>query len=178
MNTQRLILRQWNIEDINDFHELMSNPSCRLGGWKPSECMESSLRILKTYIETDGVIAIVLKECNKAIGFIKLYDDSNRGKYYAKMINYLLNERYRNNGYMTEAVKRIISYTFEELSIDILTAFTNPSNMCSMSVLKKSGFLYEGTIPNGNKRYDGEIFDSVIYSIEKSDYFNNKSFYE
>ena len=86
------------------------------------------------------------------------------------MINYLLNENYWNNGYMTEAVKCMVSYAFEELNVDLLSAFTTPQNARSKSVLEKSGFIYELTINNGYKRYDNEIFDSVIYSIFKEDY--------
>ena len=87
------------------------------------------------------------------------------------MINYLLNENYWNNGYMTEAVKCIVRYAFKDLNVDLLSAFTTPPNIGSKLVLEKSGFVYEGTIKSGYKRYDGEIFDSIIYSISKSDYY-------
>lgn len=170
LDTKRLLLRKWSIDDIDDFHELMSSPACIVGGWKPSSCREDSLNVLKSYIETEGIFAVILKESGKAIGFIKIYPDNNRGKYYAKMINYLLNENYWNNGYMTEAVKCMVSYAFEELNVDLLSAFTTPQNARSKSVLEKSGFIYELTINNGYKRYDNEIFDSVIYSIFKEDY--------
>lgn len=170
LDTKRLILRPWSIEDIDDFHELMRNPSCIAGGWKPTLCREESLEILKFYMETDGIFAIILKENRKAIGFIKIYPDNNRGKYYAKMINYLLNEDYWNNGYMTEAVTRIVRYAFEELHADILSAFTTLQNARSKAVLEKSGFIYEGTIINGYKRYDNELFNSIIYSISKLEY--------
>lgn len=131
----------------------------------------AEMELLKSYIEADGIFAIILKECRKAIGVIKIYPDNNRGQYYAKMINYLLNENYWNNGYMTEAVKRIIGYAFEDLGIDLLSAFTTPKNIGSKLVLEKSGFTYEGTIKNGYERYDHERFDSVIYSISKLDYY-------
>ncbi len=91
------------------------------------------------------------------------------------MINYLLNENYWNNGYMTEAVKCVVSYAFEELNVDLLSAFTTPQNIGSKLVLEKSGFTYEGTIENGYKRYDDETFDSVIYSISKSDYYKKET---
>lgn len=175
LETGRLLLTQWSIGDIDDFHELMHNPSCIIGGWKPSSCKKESLDILKSYIEVGDRIAVVLKERKKAIGFIRVYPDTNRGKYYAKMINYLLNENYWNNGYMTEAVKCVVSYAFEELNVDLLSAFTTPQNIGSKLVLEKSGFTCEGTIENGYKRYDDETFDSVIYSISKSDYYKKET---
>lgn len=79
LDTKRLLLRQWSIEDIDDFHELMSSPACIIGGCKPSSCREDSLNVLKSYIERDGIFAVILKESGKAIGFIKIYPDNNRG---------------------------------------------------------------------------------------------------
>ena len=85
----------WNIENIDDFHELLQNPVCIIGGWKPSLDKQESLHTLKSYIEDDDRWAIVLKEHKKAIGFIRLFPDNNRGQYDAKMINYLLNMQVR-----------------------------------------------------------------------------------
>mgnify|MGYP004601545875 FL=1 len=76
---------------------------------------------------------------------------------------------------MTEAVKRIIEYLFEELDIDLISAFHYPDNDKSKKVLERCGFQYEITIEQGSTRYDGQVFDSVCYSILKSDYFQNKS---
>ena len=42
------------------------------------------------------------------------------------------------------------------------------------SCVKKCGFEYEITIEQGYKRFDGEFFDSVCYSILKSDYIEKK----
>lgn len=71
LDTERLLLKRWSIENIDDFHELMHNPSCIAGGWKPSACREDSLDILKSYIETNDIFAIVLKESEKAVGLSK-----------------------------------------------------------------------------------------------------------
>ena len=56
-----------------------------------------------------------MKDAGKVIGSIRVYPDNNRGKIFAKTINYVLSEDYWGNGYMTESVKRIIEYLFEEL---------------------------------------------------------------
>ena len=71
-------------------------------------------------------------------------------------------------------VKRIIEYLFEELNIDLLSAFHYPNNDQSKKVLEKCGFEYEITIEQGSTRYDGQVFDAVCYSILNSDYFQNK----
>ncbi len=136
--------------------------------------METTKEVLESYIEDGNRWAIELKEEGKVIGSIMIYPDENHGKYYAKSINYYLSEEHWNKGYMTEAIKRVITYAFEEIDIDLLSAFHIPNNSNSKRVLEKNGFEYEGTIKQGYQRYDGQTFDSVCYSILKTDYYSNK----
>ena len=110
------------------------------------------------------------------IGQVKVYPDENRGQYSArnsaKLINYALSEAYWGKGYMTEAVRRVVKYAFEEMGTEVLTAFHFPDNMRSKRVLEKCGFQYEGTLEPGIKNYDGELYPGVCRSIWKSDYFD------
>ena len=174
IETERLFLREWQKKDVEDLYDIMKNPSVIIGGWKPHANINTSIELLKEYMESDERWAVALKDTGKVIGGIRVYPDHNRGRFYAKMINYVLSEDYWGNGYMTEAVKRIIEYLFEESDIDLLSAFHYPENDRSKKVLEKCGFQYEITIKQGSARYDGQVFDAVCYSILKSDYFQNR----
>ena len=81
-------------------------------------------RTLKSYIKEDDRWAIVLKENGKVIGQLRLYPDENRGQYSArnsaKLVNYPLSEAYWGRGYMTEAVKRVVKYVFDEMHVELL----------------------------------------------------------
>lgn len=158
---------------MDDFFDYAKNPDTGvMQGWKPHLNKEETLYTLKSYIKDDDRWAIALKENNKVIGSVRLYPDENRGKYYAKYINYVLSSDYWNNGYMTEAVKRVIKYAFDEVNVDLLSAFHYPHNIRSKRVIEKCGFKYEVTIKQGNKIYDGQIFDTVCYYILKSEYYS------
>ena len=167
--TDRLILRGWQLEDLKDLYEYAKNREAGImQGWKPHSSTEESLKVLNSFIKSSEVWAVVLKENQKVIGHIKLYPDENRGKYHAKYISYALSADYRGKGYMTETVKRMIKYAFEEMKIDLLTAFHYPHNICSKRVIEKCGFQYEVTVSQGQTIYDGQVFDTVCYSISKS----------
>ena len=173
LETERLILRSWLLEDLDDLYEYAKNPNVgSMQGWKPHLSKDESLITLKSFIEDDDRWAIVLKENNKVIGSVRLCPDENRGKYFAKYIHYVLSSDYWGNGYMTEAVKRVIKYAFEEVNVDLLSVFHYPHNIRSKRVIEKCGFQYETTIKQGHKIYDGQVFDTVCYSMLKSDYFN------
>lgn len=175
IETERLILRDWQIEDLDDLYEYAKNPNVGpMSGWEPHSSKEMSLNILKHYIEKDERWAIELKDNRKVIGSIKLCADENRGKYKAKYISFVLSFDYWGKGYATEAVKRVVAYVFEEMDIDLLSAFHFPHNNRSKRVIEKCGFQYEITIKQGKKIYDGQVFDTVCYSILKPDYFDLK----
>ena len=174
LETQRLILRGWRESDIDDLYNIMKNSSVIMGGWEPHASINVTSDVLNEYIENSDRWAVALKDSEKVIGCAGLRSDHNRGKFYAKSINYVLSEDYWGKGYMTEAIKQIIKYLFDELNIDLLSAFHIPDNIKSKKVLEKCGFEYEITIEQGYKRFDGKVFDSVCYSILKSDYIEKK----
>ena len=179
IETERLILRGWQLDDLDDFYEYAKSPNVGpMAGWEPHSSKEVSINILKSFIEKDEVWAITLKESDKAIGSIGIHPEENKGNYYAKSIGFVLSENYWNKGYMTEAVKRVIQYAFDEMNLDMLTVFHFPHNLRSKNVILKCGFEYETTLTQTQKRYDGQVFDSVCYSMLKSDYYKSMKEYQ
>lgn len=170
IETPRLVLRRWKESDLYDLFDIMKSPSVLSGGFEPHTSIDASAELLSKYIESNDRWAIELKNSGKVIGCIGIVPDNNRGKLYAHSINYVLSEHYRGNGYMTEAVRRIIQYAFKELDSDLLSAFCVPENVKSKKVLERCGFEYETTIKQGYRRFDGQTFDSVCYCILKSNY--------
>jgi len=179
IETERLILRGWQLNDLDDLFEYAKNPNVGpMSGWEPHANKEVSLNVLKHYLANDDRWAISLKENGKVIGSIKLRPDENRGNYKAKYISFALSFDYWGKGYMTEAVKGVVKYVFDEMEIDLLSAFHFPHNIRSKRVLEKCGFTYEVTIKHGNTIYDGQIFDTVCYSLLKTDYYKSMKEYQ
>ncbi len=172
IETQRLILREWKENDVHDLFEIMKSNSVLMGGWMPHYNMCMTEKVLESYIKSDDSWAIELKESNRIIGFVRIPVDSNRGKFNARSINYALSDSCSGNGFMTEAVRAVIKFVFEEMNIDLLSAFHYSENVKSKQVLERCGFEYEGIIKQGCKRFDGKVFDAVCHSILKSDYCN------
>lgn len=165
LETPRLLLRPWLETDAHDLFAIMHSPSVRDGGWKPHTDMTESAAVLRGYLTSDDRFAVVLKETGHVIGSIRLTPDNNRGRYRARMLNYVLAEEFRGNGYMTEAVMRVVQYVFADLDMDLISAFHYKGNERSRNVLMRCGFSYEITIPGGCRRYDGAVLDAVCYSV-------------
>lgn len=171
LESERLILRSWTLEDLDDFYEYAKNDNVGPNaGWKPHESKEESEKILKSFIKNNEVWAIEYKENKKVIGSIGLHKDEMRMGIKAKMLGYVLSKDYWGEGLMTEAAKEVIKYGFEKEELDLISVRHFRFNDRSKRVIEKCGFKYEGTLRKGRKLFNDEVVDLVLYSILKEEY--------
>ena len=122
IETERLVLRPFRPEDVDDHYEYAKNPNVGPNaGWKPHENKEESHKILDHFISENEVLAITDKISGKVIGSLGLHKDDKRGYQNARMIGYVLSEPYWGLGIMTEALKAVIEYVFTNTDVDVLS---------------------------------------------------------
>ena len=172
IETERLRLRGWSIEDAGDLYEYAQNPNVGPhGGWKPHESlMESFTIITDLFLKKYYSWAIELKEEEKVIGSLGFEEDPRRLEINCLELGYAMGEPYWGKGYMTEAVQAAIRHGFEELGLAMISIYRNPQNARSGRVIEKSGFTYEGTLRKANVVYNGDIRDVACYSMTKEEY--------
>ena len=147
LETERLILREWTLEDLDDFFEYAKNPDVGpRAGWLPHENKEKSLEILNKFIAEKKTFAIVYKENNKVIGSLGVERYGSEDKlseffdYQGREIGYVLGKDYWGKGLMPEAVQAVIDYCFNELNYDFLLCGYFDFNNQSRRVQEKCGF--------------------------------------
>lgn len=106
---------------------------------------------------------ICLKESKQLIGSVSL-NFVNRGSLQSCMIGYSLDQAFNGKGYMTEAVKQVVKYAFEELHFHRITGEASPGNPGSIRVLEKAGFHKEG-IARSNVKINGVWEDHQVLAI-------------
>lgn len=172
LETERLILRPWSPDDLDDLHEYAKDPEIGPNaGWEPHTDKAVSAKILQMFIEKGDTWAMEHKQNHNVIGSIGLHADRRRAEgINVKMIGYVLSRDYWGTGLMTEAARRVLQFAFEDLAVDLVSVYHYPSNMRSRRVIEKCGFTYEGTIRQGSKIFDGTVLDDVCYSMTKEEY--------
>lgn len=147
LETKRLILREFNENDLKDFYEYASVDGVgEMAGWRHHENIAKSKEILNIFINENKVFAIVYKENNKVIGSLGIEkygmeDRLDEFKYlYGREIGYVLSKDYWGKGLMPEALKCVIDYLFDELNLDFLTCGYYLFNHQSKRVQEKCGF--------------------------------------
>ncbi len=175
IETERLVLRRWNENDLEDFFDFASDPEVRIiANSKVVSDMDEAERALKTEINNPECYAIVLKESEKAIGYIKYQKDHARGLANCRSIGYELNRSYWGKGYATEALEAMKANAFEEMGLALLSVGHFSGNEGSRRVIEKCGFTYEGVTHQCLMTFDGKIVDAHNYYMTKDHYFANK----
>lgn len=111
---------------------------------------------------------IFLNSSNKLVGNISL-TEVLRGALQGCYIGYYLDESCNGKGYMTEAVKLVTKYAFEELKLHRIEAGVMPHNIRSIKVLEKAGYVKEG-IARKNVMINGEWRDHQVLAIINENY--------
>ncbi len=121
-----------------------------------------------TYDRTILAFLLVLKSTNETIGrcgFHNWYARHHRAE-----IGYALTKaEFKRNGYMREAVGAVLKYGFEIMHLNRVEACIGPNNIASLRIVAKYGFTQEGVLRQ-HYAVDGEIQDSVIFSLLKSEF--------
>jgi len=104
---------------------------------------------------------------DKAVGSIGVFRQGNVHRRTAELGYYIAKE-YRGKGMMTEAVRQVCTYVFD--NSDILRIYAEPFsyNAASCRVLEKAGFQYEGTLRR-NAVKNGRILDMKMYARLKDE---------
>ncbi|TYS28172.1 GNAT family N-acetyltransferase [Bacillus pumilus] len=106
---------------------------------------------------------IFLNETDTLIGTISL-SSVERGPIEGALLGYVLDEKHGGKGYMTEAIRLIIEYAFDELHLHRIEAGVKPDNIGSIRVLEKTGFENEG-LNRKKVKVNGEWEDHYLFAI-------------
>lgn len=174
IKTERLFLRRFVIEDLDDFFAWTGSPLVsKFIMEKPHKSIDEAKKELTGYINSyknmDFYMWGIVFD-GELIGFCtgnEINEDIR-----SICIGYAIKEKYWNRGITTEAVKALIDYFFN-IGFNRVFSYHNPLNPASGRVMQKSSMTFEGRIRGGSK-LAGEICDCLQYSILREDWLNNK----
>ena len=169
LESSRLFLKRITASDAEEILFLRSDKTVNKYIERPEDRKTKNvsdvikfIKELDTYLETNKSVAwgIRLKNEPKLIGSICLWNFSNNNK--IAEVGYDLHPKFHNKGIMSEALKMIIDYGFNELKLDKIEAFTHSKNESSKKLLEKNGFLL-----NENRK-DVDHPSNIIFELENT----------
>ena len=88
-------------------------------------------------------------------------------------IGYWINVNHVNNGYATEISAALTKVAFEIEHVNRVEIHCDPINTKSEAIPKKLGYVYEATLRNRTENIEGELIDSMIWSILRDEYLKS-----
>jgi len=104
------------------------------------------------------------KENHKVIGLVYVKElDWKSGQ---AELAYCIGYQYEGKGWMTEAVRALSTYAFETLGLKTLQIIVHKSNLGSIKVAKKCGYLWKRSLKKEHTPPGEEPLDMELYELE------------
>jgi [ribosomal protein S5]-alanine N-acetyltransferase len=169
LTSERLVLRQLQVEDVDAIFKLRSNPAVMRYINRPltrtkEDAMEWYEIVVTRLKNNEGITwCMALKEdVRKKIGNIGLWRIEKEN--YRAELGYMIEPEYQGRSLTTEAIGIVIDYGFNTMKLHSIEAIIDPQNIASAAVLQKTGFILEATLKE-NVFFNGRFCDTAIYSI-------------
>jgi len=164
LKTDRLLLRPLSYADVGAIFALRSDDQVNrfLDRPRAKSIIDAHNFITKILNSTDGSYywALTLAENDQLMGTICLWNinDDKTGV----EIGFELMSAYQGKGFMTEALKIVVKYAFENKGFQAICGYTSRNNITSVNLLKRCDFKQ---LPDGSK--DDCPVDMIVLELAK-----------
>lgn len=176
LKSERLLLRAVRDSDINSIFQMYSDPRIsEHDTFYPISTLDEARQILvnsRDEYRTGKRIpwGIALQADDRLIGSCSLLNFTEMPK--SCEIGCALLPDVWHKGYAVEALKQVIHFAFDVLSVEEVVAFAAPENAASHRMLEKLCFVRQRTVKN-RSYYKGRFHDEVEYLNKKNRTGNN-----
>ncbi|HEV2524097.1 MAG TPA: GNAT family N-acetyltransferase [Gammaproteobacteria bacterium] len=179
IETERLLLRTWKIEDARAYFQINQDPKVIefLRGSLTMEQVNDFIPAANSHNDKHGYTlwAVELKESGELMGFIGLnYIDWESHFTPAVEIGWRLGSQYWEKGYATEGAKASLDYGFKKCALKEIVSFSVPANTRSIRVIEKIGLKRDvnGDFAHPKLPIDHPLSLQVLYRLTKDDYLH------
>lgn len=169
IETERLILRQFNINDAEDMNNNWASDDrvTKFLTWPAHPSVDVSRQVIKSWVndysnEKNYQWCIELKEINQAIGSISVVNMNEEIN--SVEIGYCIGYNFWNKRITSEALKALIEFFFNDVQANRIESRHDVKNPNSGKVMTKCGLIYEGTRIQADKNNTG-ICDVALYGL-------------
>lgn len=111
-------------------------------------------------------IQVVIENAIGIMGMVDFHDISRENE--AGSIGYWLGEEFNGKGFMTSAVREMVSIGFNELELNRIEIQCATNNIKSRAIPERLGFIHEGILRSSEK-VNGRFLDHAVYGLLKNE---------
>jgi RimJ/RimL family protein N-acetyltransferase len=169
LETERLVLRRFVLEDLDDLFALYQDKEIRrhfpegiLSYAQTKEELEWFMNGHPRFPEL-GLWATIHKETGEFMGRCGLLPWIIEDRQEVE-VAYLLGKKFWGKGFASEAASAIVQYAFGHLDLSRLICLIDPENTASVKVAQRIGMSFEQKVDG----IDGDGIPTLIYSISRN----------
>jgi RimJ/RimL family protein N-acetyltransferase len=164
-------LRPWKESDLENLVKHANNfeiAKNMMDNFPHPYTEEEGRKFIDMTLKNDPPLILAIDVEGDAVGSIGLHPKNDIQRKNGEL-GFWLSEDYWGKGIITEAIKRMVDYGFENLNIERIFARPFGTNIASQKALEKAGFRLEAHLENTlykNEEYE----DELIYAMRKKWY--------
>lgn len=158
--TERLFVREFVVQDAQALNSVLADPEIMkysvVGVHSPEQIYQYIEKCQTNYRRSSfSQWGIFLETTNEFIGICGLNCHPINGQD-TLHINYRLAAKFHGKGFATEAIDGLLTYCYEQLNLENISALIDPDNIASLNVIKRLNF---------QKQYSAELlgFNVDVY---------------
>jgi ribosomal-protein-alanine N-acetyltransferase len=174
LETARLVLRELTSDDVGFYFQHFNIQEIVKGccfpgpGSLDAARKELELYCISPFKTSRGIRwGIVMKGKSDLIGTCGLYDWNKASR--RAEIGYDLNPACWGQGIMTEALRAILAYGFQQMNLNRVQAIIDSENPRSIRLVERLGFRKEGVLRE-RSYFEGRFRDDVCFSLLKKEW--------
>lgn len=181
LNTKRLCLRPWEMEDAQAMFENWASDDevTRYLLWFSHKELEETEEVVQSWVKLYEDLSyyhwvVVLKETGEPIGSVNLFDLHRSFLMPWKMsgeLGYCFGRKWWGQGFATEAVSAVLDFMFRELGLAAAVARHDHRNPASGRVMRRLHMEHVGYVQKAERGRDGKWIDCDFYRLKKREYF-------
>lgn len=178
--SDRLVIRSYTLGDESWYYKMSQRNRAHLERYEP----ENPAMAIKTEEDAKKMIANFVDDWQKGhhhfMGVFLKEPERFVAQLYIGLVNRNVNEfgigyfsdvEHEGKGYVTEAVNIVVKTLFEQLNAHRLRIETDDTNIRSIGVAERCGFVREGHIRENKKNPDGTFSGTLYYGLLRSDFY-------
>lgn len=173
LETERLLMRKFRREDVDDMYEVASDEKvAEYSDFSRHTSKDDTLMSIECAIRDYGTYescwAIEEKESHKAIGYIRVLNASLKNKQCSLI--WAIGQKYWGLGYSEEILKTMFKFLFEEHTFDIIIVKYYNDHAFSNYILENVGMKRDAILRDRRiNSLTGKKEALVVYSILKEE---------
>lgn len=173
LETNRLIIRPTETSDRHELFAYRSDAETnKYQGWIPKTLGEVDFFLTRLAKEVNQPVSwyqyiLIEKESQQIIGDLGVHflDEANT----QCELGCTLRKASQNQGYATEALRRVVDFLFNDLNKHRITVSIDPANTASIRLIERLGFRKEAHMIE-SLYFNGKWVDDLIYALLKREW--------